>query len=126
MKPRTSLWKPAVVLLATAIAGLGVGLTATLASEEDFSPKPDQRQLPLAMHSAMQELPRITVGRENADLVGTDNRVLQAAVDYIAGLGGGVHRFRGGIGRSGSGLDLRRGVDQGLFRQPRQVRGAAL
>ena len=38
----------------------------------------------------MKELPRITVGRKNADLVGSDNRVLQAAVDYIAGLGGGI------------------------------------
>jgi len=42
------------------------------------------------MHLAMDQLPRITVGRENADLIGSDNRVLQAAVDYIAGLGGGL------------------------------------
>lgn len=32
----------------------------------------------------------ITVGRENATLIGDDNRVLQAAVDYVANLGGGV------------------------------------
>jgi hypothetical protein len=38
----------------------------------------------------MTDLPRITVGPKNADLVGSDNRTLQAAVDYIAGLGGGV------------------------------------
>jgi parallel beta-helix repeat protein len=42
------------------------------------------------MHAAMRDLPRITVGRKDADLVGADNRALQAAVDYIAGLGGGV------------------------------------
>ncbi len=42
------------------------------------------------MHSAMKELPGITVGKEDADLIGNDNRVLQAAVDYIAGLGGGI------------------------------------
>jgi len=42
------------------------------------------------MHSAMEQLPRIAVGPAGADLVGNDNRVLQAAVDYIAGLGGGV------------------------------------
>jgi hypothetical protein len=60
------------------------------AAQEDFSPKPDEQQLPQAMHSPMQQLPRITVGRKNADLVGTDNRVLQAAVDYLAGLGGGL------------------------------------
>jgi len=38
----------------------------------------------------MKELPSITVGNKNADIVGSDNRPLQAAVDYIAGLGGGI------------------------------------
>ncbi len=65
---------------------------ATLAAEEvlDFSPPPEEQQLPLAMHSAMDQLPRITVGPKDADLIGNDNRALQAAVDYIAALGGGV------------------------------------
>ncbi len=56
----------------------------------DFSPPPEEQQLPRAMHSRMTELPRITVGRANADLTGADNRVLQAAVDYVAALGGGT------------------------------------
>lgn len=56
----------------------------------DFSPLPQEQQLPRAMHSQMAELPRITVGNRNAELTGNDNRVLQAAVDYVAGLGGGV------------------------------------
>ena len=59
-------------------------------TRKDFSPQPDERQLPKAMHSAMKELPYITVGKDNADLIGNDNRALQAAVDYIAALGGGV------------------------------------
>jgi parallel beta-helix repeat protein len=42
------------------------------------------------MHSQMSDRATITVGRTDADLVGCDNRVLQAAVDYISGLGGGV------------------------------------
>jgi polygalacturonase len=42
------------------------------------------------MHSAMKEQPRITVGQSNADLIGADNRALQAAVDYVAALGGGT------------------------------------
>lgn len=58
--------------------------------QKDFSPKPREQQLPNIMHSAMKVLPRITVGNKNADIVGSDNRVLQAAVDYIAGLGGGI------------------------------------
>ena len=33
---------------------------------------------------------RITVGHSDADLVGNDNRVLQAAVDYVGNLGGGI------------------------------------
>jgi len=59
-------------------------------TQKDFSPKPDERQLPTAMHSAMKVLPSITVGKDNAHITGCDNRVLQAAVDYIAGLGGGT------------------------------------
>jgi polygalacturonase len=50
----------------------------------------DEQQLPHSMHSQMKERPVITVGLKDADLVGSDNRVLQAALDYIAGLGGGV------------------------------------
>ncbi len=61
-----------------------------LADERDFSPRPSERQLPKRMHSEMAELPTITVGQSNATLIGTDHRTLQAAVDYIAGLGGGV------------------------------------
>ncbi len=62
------------------------------AAEEmtDFSPPPEEQQLPTAMHSTMDQLPRITVGQKDADLIGNDNRALQAAVDYIAALGGGV------------------------------------
>ncbi len=59
-------------------------------TQKDFSPKPDERQLPTAMHSEMKELPSITVGKENAHITGSDNRALQAAVDYIAGLGSGI------------------------------------
>jgi len=59
-------------------------------ADADFSPKPDERQVPKKMHSAMKDLPRISVGQTSADINGTDNRALQAAVDYVAGLGGGT------------------------------------
>ncbi len=42
------------------------------------------------MHSKMKDRPKITVGLRDADIVGADDRALQAAVDYVAGLGGGV------------------------------------
>src|SRR3712207_324112 len=75
------------LLLLTAVS------TPALANEagpRPAGPDPDERQLPKRMHSAMTELPQIKVGHSDADLLGTDNRALQAAVDYVAGLGGGV------------------------------------
>jgi len=60
----------------------------------------------------------ITVGPKKADLVGTDHRLIQAAVDYVAGVGGGtVHilpgeyvfrnavKLRSGVRILGSGAD---------------------
>ena len=55
-----------------------------------YAPKPEEGQLPTAMHSRMKELPVIHVGQREGDLVGVDNRALQAAEDYVAGLGGGT------------------------------------
>jgi len=83
-------------LLAISIVLSTVGISYSQDTRKDFSPKPDERQLPTAMHSAMKELPYITVGKENAHLIGNDNRALQAAVDYIAGLGGGVVEIKEG------------------------------
>jgi parallel beta-helix repeat protein len=79
-------------------------------AQRDFSPPPDERQLPKAMHSAMKELPRIAVGKENAELTGGDNRALQAAVDYIAGLGGGVVEIAEGLYIMRDSLHLRSNV----------------
>lgn len=78
---------PVIVILTSVL------MASVLCAQEDgpdFSPKPEEQQLPFAMHSAMDELPRITVGVKDADMVGADNRVLQAAVDYVAALGGGI------------------------------------
>ncbi len=76
----------------------------------DFSPKADERQLPNRMHSRMDELPSITVGQEQGALVGRDNRVLQAAVDYVAGLGGGVVKIGPGVYAMNDSLHLRPNV----------------
>ncbi|APW61736.1 right-handed parallel beta-helix repeat-containing protein [Paludisphaera borealis] len=57
---------------------------------DDHAPRPDERQLPTAMHSDMSNRPTVTVGRAGCDLNGADDRALQAAVDYVAGLGGGI------------------------------------
>ena len=71
-------------------------ISHTRETQKDFSPQPDEKQLPKAMHSEMKELPYISVGQDSAHLRGSDNRVLQAAVDYIAGLGGGVVEIKEG------------------------------
>jgi parallel beta-helix repeat protein len=49
-----------------------------------------EEQVPRAMHSKMKDRPVIRVGVSGVDIAGTDNRALQAAVDYVAGLGGGT------------------------------------
>jgi len=56
----------------------------------DWSASPAEKQLPGTMHSSMSSQPQISVGVKDCDIVGTDNRALQAAVDYIAALGGGT------------------------------------
>src|SRR6059036_741385 len=60
------------------------------AEPPDFSPPHDEQQLPRAMHSKMKDRASITVGVRNTEIAGADNRALQAAVDYVAGLGGGT------------------------------------
>jgi parallel beta-helix repeat protein len=80
----------ATVTSALAITLIGTSPLWAAGSTPDFSPKPQEQQLPKAMHSQMADLPHITVGQSGAALIGADNRVLQAAVEYVAGLGGGV------------------------------------
>lgn len=67
----------------------GIAPLATVA-QDDFVPKVEERQLPKRMHSAMKQRPIVTVGQTSADIIGSDNRALQAAVEYIAALGGGA------------------------------------
>ncbi len=62
------------------------------------------------MHSQMEERPQITVGQHSGDLVGNDNRALQAAVDYVAGLGGGTVTIGEGEFIMHDSLHLRSGV----------------
>src|SRR4029079_840741 len=72
------------------------GCSVLASDKPDFSPRPEENQVPRAMHSEMEVLPTITVGQGSADIVGHDNRALQGAVDYVANLGGG-----GGEGGAG-------------------------
>ena len=67
-----------------------------LQADELIAPPAEEQQVPYAMHSQMAELPSISVGATDADIIGADERALQAAVDYIAGLGGGQVRLKAG------------------------------
>src|SRR3954449_13240482 len=53
---------------------------------------------------------KVTVGPKQADLVGSDHRVIQAAVDYVAGLGGGTVHILPGEYRFRNAVNLRSGV----------------
>lgn len=55
-----------------------------------FAVDPALNQLPRSMHTKMKDRPVVRVGVGEGDLRGSDNRALQAAVDYVAGLGGGT------------------------------------
>src|SRR5262245_30281218 len=91
-------------------AALALAASATIAVADDLAPRADERQLPHAMHSKMSERPTVSVGRAGADIIGADNRALQAAVDYVAGLGGGVVEIGEGEYLMRDSLHLRSGV----------------
>src|SRR5690349_17243946 len=69
------------------IAGMTIGVPAGEEAQGPAEPQQQQQQqLPHKMHARMSTLPTIKVGHANADITGTDNRALQAAVDYVASL----------------------------------------
>jgi hypothetical protein len=82
MNPRSAF--PALLLTAALVAP-----PARAAAPAD-DPTSPHHQLPNAMHGAMSLRPRVTVGAHDADITGGDQRALQAAVDYVANLGGGI------------------------------------
>jgi polygalacturonase len=84
-----ALRRSAFQTAAFAVLVLSLNAAFIATGQSDASQRSDE-QLPRAMHSKMTERPTIRVGLSDADIVGADNRALQAAVDYIAGLGGGT------------------------------------
>lgn len=52
----------------------------------------------------------VTVGRQKADLIGSDDKVLQAAVDYVAGKGGGTVKVLPGEYMLRAAVVLRSGI----------------
>jgi Right handed beta helix region len=58
----------------------------------------------------MESSLRLTIGPREGDLRGTDDRVLQAGVDYLAALGGGTLRILPGEYRLNNAVHLRSGI----------------
>jgi len=83
------LMKTAITVVCVLMFGHAIA-TPNGSQDQDWSPPAKEAQLPTKMRAAMAETPRITVGHSNAALIGSDNRALQAAVDYIAAMGGGT------------------------------------
>jgi parallel beta-helix repeat protein len=99
-----------VRVVLVSVVFLAVAVIRGAEEQTDYSPPPTERQLPRAMHSEMKERPQISVGQNGADLIGNDNRVIQAAVDYIANLGGGTVVIGPGEYLMRDSLHLRSGV----------------
>lgn len=109
--PRCNVLFPSMLLCCMLLCHLvQFGVFAEEPASRDYSPRPTEQQLPLAMHSQMDERPQIQVGREAGDLVGADHRVLQAAVEYVAALGGGTVLIGPGEYLMYDSLHLRSGV----------------
>ncbi len=63
-----------------------------------------------AVEPAWEEQFSVTVGPEGAEINGTGQQALQAAVDYVAGMGGGTVRVLPGVYRLRNAVHLRSGV----------------
>jgi len=64
-----------------------------------------------AVQPSWQERLTVTVGPKDSDIVGADHRAIQAAVDYVARLGGGNVRIRAGTYRLRNAIYLQSGVN---------------
>ena len=59
-----------------------------LANGISFADQAGRRYAENTLHA--QPAVRVTVGIGDAEIIGSDNRALQAAVDYVGNLGGGL------------------------------------
>ena len=98
---------------AAALAGtaaLPSGWRGARAGEPPIVENPRASSGDTAQEPDWQERLSITVGPSDADIVGADHRALQAAVDYVARLGGGSVQVRPGTYRLRNAVYLRNNV----------------
>jgi hypothetical protein len=108
-------------------SGLAAGvISARLMHADDLPPNTNPRAIfGDSVEPDWDERVTITVGAEKADLVGTTDRVIQAAVDYVARRGGGTVRVLPGTFRMRNSIFLQSNVrllgsgkDSVLFKEP--------
>lgn len=92
------------------LAALHLSLSELDAAERLGVTTPRQTSGDKAVQPAWQETVTITVGNHDADIIGTDQRAIQAAVDSVARLGGGTVRVRAGTYRLRNAVYLQSGV----------------
>src|SRR5438093_11574545 len=100
MRPRTFARMQRRQFLQTA-GGLAAGAMGMLSTRADELPKNANPRAVFGdtVEPDWEQRMAITVGPEKADLVGTTDKVLQAAVDYVARRGGGTVRVLPGTYR---------------------------
>jgi hypothetical protein len=112
---------------ATAWLSVGIAILSTVlqAAERPAVSTPRATSSDTAVEPDWSQRLTITVGTDKADLVGTSDRVLQAAVDYVARLGGGTVRVLPGTYRLRNAVYLQSkvrlvgsGTDTVLFKEP--------
>lgn len=95
-----------------AVLPIAILLHACLvASERPPVTHPRQTSGDTKVQPDWEEVLTLTVGNADADLVGSDHRVIQAAIDQVAGLGGGTVKIRAGTYRLRNAVYLRSGVN---------------
>lgn len=110
-KPEQFRWRRRDLLRASP-AVLAAGLLAPLPARGDERPAPAKPRAITGdrVEPAWESRLTITVGPRKADLVGGDEKVIQAAVDYMAGWGGGTVHILPGTYRLRNAVFLRSGV----------------
>jgi parallel beta helix pectate lyase-like protein len=109
-------WNPvwSVLALHTALAAwscVAAPAWNASAAERPTVTHPRQTSGDKAAQPEWEERLTVTVGPKDADIVGTDHRAIQAAVDYVARLGGGNVRIRAGTYRLRNAVYLQSGVN---------------
>src|SRR5213596_3332979 len=109
------------------VSGLAAGAFGAMLARADELPKNTNPRAIFgdSVEPDWDQRVTLTVGQEKADLVGTTDRVIQAAVDYVARLGGGTVRVLPGTYRMRNSVFLQSkvrilgsGTDSVLFKEP--------